>query len=162
MVISVLRNPVRTHWSSLETGHLKIRLYLFSPKSWSSVSWKQTSQSHKKILKYLSCDAWWVTFHTKSFRMQVLLECSLLQRSYIPHVYVHADTLGEDFITCDWAAGLSLREVTVDCSESWSFPQSGPVISSRKWLEVCPLVRNSFLPLTMVQHFLYMNLFPMF
>lgn len=45
----------------------------------------------------------------------------LHQRPYIPHFHVHADTLGEVFIyICDSAAGLSLREITVDCPDFFS------------------------------------------
>ena len=74
------------------------------------------------------------------------------QRPYIPHFHVHADTLGEVFI-CDSAAGLSLREITVECCESQSFPYTSPLVSLLREWEMyifSPNPVNSSLPLTMV------------
>lgn len=42
------------------------------------------------------------------------------KKPYIPHLHVHADTLGEGFI-CGPAAGLPLREKSFNCSGSFPY-----------------------------------------
>lgn len=89
--------------------------------------WKGFNQSYGKCpeslfyhLQLLMTDLQLKKTNTNE-NINVKQSTALHQRPYIPHFHVHADTLGEVFFICDSAAGLSLREITVDCSKSQSF-----------------------------------------